>query len=288
MGKLMLRLRYWLNHRRANAELAEELESHRLMKQERLEQTGLSAQEAAVASKRALGNVLLAREAARDAWSWSWLDDAWRDLRSSLRDFRKAPGFWLGASLILSLGIGVNLAAFQLLDAVFWKPPQVREPASLVRLFRRNAESFPYPAIPVLEANNSVLSSVLIRSDSMSSAFSFHRNLVWGDDPENKPYASFVSANWFEELDYRPIRGRVFDQGIDDAPDAQPGIVISEVFWKRQLNSDPEIVGKTVRMNNRSATVLGVVPPDVMPHNDTMVWLIRALEAAYSATQAQA
>ena len=273
MGRLLRRLRFWFDHRRASAELAEEIESHRAMKQERLEQAGLSAKEASIASKRVMGNALVAREEARDVWGWIWLDDAWRDLRSSLRDFRKAPGFWLGASLILSLGIGVNLAAFQLLDAVFWRPPQIREPESLVRLFRGEAESFPYPAVSILEATNNVLSSVLVRSDSMSSAFSFHRDLVWGDDPENKPWASFVSANWFDELDYQPIRGRVFHQGIDDAPDAQPGVVISDVFWKRKLNSDPEIVGKKIRMNNRSAIVLGVVPPDIMPHNDTMVWM---------------
>jgi hypothetical protein len=64
------------------------------------------------ASKRLLGNAVLAAEEAREVWNWKWLEDAWRDSRGGLRDFRRSPGFWLGASLILSLGIGVNVAQF--------------------------------------------------------------------------------------------------------------------------------------------------------------------------------
>jgi predicted permease len=276
MGKLLRRVRYWLHYRRAASELAEEIESHRAMRQKELERSGLTSKDAAIESRRALGNALLAREEARDVWSWNWLDDAWRDIRASIRDFRKAPSFWIGASLILSLGIGVNMAAFQVCDAVFWKPPEIRDPQSLVRLFRGRVGAFPYLAVPVLEENNNAFSALLIRSDSGTAVpddIDIHRHLVWGDDSENTPWTSFVSANWFDELGYRPIRGRVFHEGDEDAPDAPPGLVISEVFWKRRLDSDPDIVGKTVRMNNRPATVLGIVPQDVMPYNDTMVWM---------------
>jgi predicted permease len=275
MTKVLRRVRLWVRRRRAAAELAEEIETHRLMRQEELERSGVSTEEAAILSKRALGNALLAREESHDVWRWSLLEDAWRDLLAGVRDFRKAPGFWLVASAILSLGIGVNVAAFQLLDAVFFKVPEIREPQSLVRLFRGRNGSFPFPAVSIL-ATNQVFSALIVRSNSefyVPPEADIHRNLVWGNDPDNKPWVSFVSANWFDELGYRPIRGRVFQEGVDDAPDSAPAIVLSESFWKRHLDSDPDIIGKTVRVNNRTATVVGVVPPDVMPHNDTMVWL---------------
>jgi putative ABC transport system permease protein len=218
---------------------------------------------------------LLAREEAREASNWHWIDDAWRDIRVGVRDFQRAPRFWVSASLILGLGIGVNIAAFQLIDAMFWKPLQVREPQTLVRLFRGGYGAFPYLSVPVLEANTTIFSALLVRSSPGFGAgeFDIHRNLVWEDDPTNKPLISYVSANWFDELGYGPIRGRVFHAGVDDAPGAEPGVIISEIFWKRRLDSDPEIVGKRVRINNRVATVLGIVPMDVVPFFDTMVWM---------------
>ena len=69
------------------------------------------------------------------------------------------------AALTLSLGIGVNIAAFQIVDAVFWKPPEVPDPQSIVRLFRGRVGAFPNPAVP-LAADNTVFSAVLVRSDS--------------------------------------------------------------------------------------------------------------------------
>ena len=278
MGKLLRRLCYWLHHRRADAELAEEIELHRAMRRGQLERSGLSAAEAATASRRLIGNAGRAREETRDVWGWTWFGDTWRDLRYGARALRKSPGFLLTAALMLSLGIGVNLAAFQVLDGVFWRPPQVRDPTSLVRFSHGSARGFdsdnlPYPAIAFLESNNSVLSALLIRSDSWTTTFNDIHRLTWGDDPANRPRASFVSANWFDELDYRPLQGRVFHQGIDDAPDAQPGVVISQEFWERHLNRDPDIVGQTVRINSRPALVRGIVPRDLMPRHDTMIWM---------------
>lgn len=271
MGKLLRRLGYWLRYQRRGVELADEIEAHRAMRQQELERSGMSVKEAAIESKRLMGNTLLAREGARDVWGWNLIDDAWRDMRAGIHDFRRAPGFWISASLILSLGIGVNVAAFQVLDAVFWKPLEIREPHTLVRLFRGNSfGTFPYLSVPALEANTSIFSALLARSNPRAEV----GGLVWGNDPANKPMASFVSSNWFEELGYRPIRGRLFRAGLDDAPNAEPGVIISEVFWKRRLDSDPEIVGKQVRLNNRVATVLGIVSRDVMPPSyDTMVWM---------------
>src|SRR5262245_27804481 len=98
------------------------------MRQAQLEKSGLSKQEAYFASKRAMGNAVLSAEQARETWTWRWLDDTWRDLAHALRGFLKSPGFLLGASLILSLGIGINVATFQLMDELYWRPPDIPDP----------------------------------------------------------------------------------------------------------------------------------------------------------------
>jgi hypothetical protein len=222
--KLLRRIHYWFNHRRAAAELSEEIEAHRLMRQAQLKQSGLPEQEASFASKRAMGNAVLAAEQARGIWTWRWLDDAWHDLALGLRRFWKSPGFPLGASLILSLGIGVNVAVFQIMDVSYWRPPEIREPASVVRLYKSQWGGFGYPAARMFDADGSVFSSFFMREGFPSN------ELVWGDDPANRVWASFVSSNWFEELGIQPKQGRTFHAGTDDAGDAPPTVVISELL----------------------------------------------------------
>src|SRR5262245_17702552 len=185
------------------------MESHRLMRQAQLQQSGLPEEEASFASKRAIGNAVLASEQAREIWTWRWLDDAWRDLLLGLRGFWKSPGFPLGASLILSLGIGVNVAVFQVMDVSYWRPLEIRDSASVVRLIESQPEGFGYPATQMFDPNGSVFSSFFMRESFPSG------RLVWGDDPANLVWASFVSSNWFEELGIQPKSGRTFRAGTD-------------------------------------------------------------------------
>ena len=120
------RIWYLINRRQLEQELRDEMEAHR----------------EAMSEPRHFGNTLRLQEESRDAWGWKWLDDFAQDLRYACRTLRFSPGFVLSASLILCLGIGGNLAAFEFLDSIFWKPLPFREPATLVEVCTGNDRSY--------------------------------------------------------------------------------------------------------------------------------------------------
>src|SRR5215207_2380264 len=119
MTTLYRRLRYFLNRRRSERELADEMAFHREM----MSRDG----------GRPFGNTLRLREEARDAWGWTWIDRLAQDLRYAVRMLWRSPGFTAVAILMLAIGIGLNVAVFGFLNAVVFSPLPVRDPATLLR-----------------------------------------------------------------------------------------------------------------------------------------------------------
>src|SRR5882672_2961030 len=134
MLRLLNRLRYWLRHRRMEADLAEELEFHRNMKQREFEEAGLPGLEASTASRRALGNVMLAREDARAVWIWPSLESIWQDLAYGIRNFRRQPGFTAVALLTLASAIGLNTSLFTVFNAVAFRSWPVKDASRVVNV----------------------------------------------------------------------------------------------------------------------------------------------------------
>src|SRR5262247_2738314 len=114
-----------------DADLREEIETHRALRQDALERDGLGRDTAIHASRRAMGNVLLAVEEAREAWVLRVLDQTRQDLRAAVRGLRKSPGFALVAIGTLALGIGANTALFSIFSSLTLRSLPVRDPAGL-------------------------------------------------------------------------------------------------------------------------------------------------------------
>ena len=183
-----------------------------------------------------------------------------QDIRYALRMLAKNPAFACVVILTLALGIGANAAIFSLLDRVLLQRLPVTNPDQLQVLSvydpkegPTNDSSFSYPMYVDLRDQNSVFSGVIARSG-------VQMNVSYGDQTE-RAGGELVSGNFFEVLGVKPWAGRLFTQEDDRTPGAHPVAVLSYAFWDRRFGKDPNVIGKTILVNEQPVTVLGVTPP---------------------------
>ena len=241
MSELFRRIKYLINRRRMDAELESDMEFHREM--------------AARAGRSNFGNTLRMREQAREAWGWTWLDRLVQDLRYAARTLARSPGFTLTAILVLAIGIGVNTAAFSLFNMVALEPLPVRDPGSLVRLERRSPQDYtsemPYLSAVFYGQHAKSLSAMIAVLGVPPMQI---------DDDLQPTGASFATPNYFTELGTPAAYGRLFDPARDSSAGAPPVVVLSYPLWQQRFNGDPGVVGQTIRLNRKPATVIGVTP----------------------------
>ena len=182
------------------------------------------------------------------------------DIRYALRMLTKNPVFAGVVVLTLALGIGANAAIFSLLDQVLLQTLPVASPDQLAVLSVYGPKeepgkpgTFSYPMYRDLRDRNSVFSGMIARGG-------VQMNVSYGDQTE-RVRGELVSGNFFEVLGVRPWAGRLFTQDDDRTPSAHPVAVLSYNFWESRFNKDPDLIGKTILINERPITVLGVTPP---------------------------
>jgi predicted permease len=240
VNEFFRRVRYLLNRRRFDEELASDMEFHREM--------------SARAGGVPLGNSLRLREESRDAWGWTWIDRSAQDLRYAARKLRRSPGFTVAAVLMLAVGIGMNVAAFGFFNLLFLRPLAIRNPETLLRFSRVSPQSYasnlPWPEVAFFREYSRTLSAVLGITDAKLTT----------EGAEKPVSAHFVTGNFFSELGAKARLGRVLDAARDDAANSEPAVVLSEGFWKRHFGADPAAIGKTIRLNDKPATVIGIAP----------------------------
>ena len=236
---LLRRLWHLLNRSRHERELVREMTEHR----------------ESMHDPSKFGDTHRLLERSRDAWGWNWLDDAMQDLKIGVRTLMKSPSFAITATLILTFGIGLNVTLYQMIQVGLLRPPAVKDADSWVRFLRAAPDSttstVPYPLAQFVKEHNSVLAAVTVETSATSVA--------WGRDAAEQINASFVSANWFDELGYGPLHGRVLSDALDTRADV-PAVVISYTFWNTRLGADPNVVGTTAYVDRNPVTIAGVAP----------------------------
>jgi putative ABC transport system permease protein len=272
------RIRALFRRQRLERDLDEELAFHLAMREADYRSGGAAPADARHAARRRFGNVTYLKEQCRDMWTFHPLETLSQDIRYALRTLRRSPGFTLVAIFALAVGIGSNTAIFSMLDAARTRALPYRDPGQLVQLWgnvqraRVERRGTSYPDFRDWRTR--------ARSfDDMAAFASQLLTLNDGDEPERISSES-VSAPYFALLGVQPARGRTFSAAEDDVARPTLVAVMSDGLWKRRFGSDPGIVGRSVRLNTRSYTVIGVMPPGFNGLSDTAeLWLPFAVYA---------
>jgi len=203
-----------------------------------------------------------------------------QDLRFAVRMLVKSPSFSLAAIVILALGIGANTAVFSLVDVVLLRPLPFANAHQLMHLRLTDPKediNGEFGDADFLAAREQQKSFSQIAAYALEqSGFSFSN----GGEAQ-RVRGAFVTSGFFDVLAIIPERGRGFI-AADDNPTAERVAIVSDDFWKRQLGADASIVGKSITLNGRPVTVVGIAPVNVrFPSNEPLdVWQLMRMQPA--------
>ena len=184
------------------------------------------------------------------------METVWQDLRYGIRMLAKTPAFTLVAVLSLVLGIGAATTVFSLMDAVMLRSLPLQHPEQIVRVAttipgNEPHYDFSYPLYAGLRDHNQSLSGLVAYSTS-------DFGVVAGDQTE-RIRGELVSSNYFSVLGVQPSIGSAFAPS-DELPGAPRAAVISDALWSRLLNRDSSVLNKTIALNGRNFSIVGVAP----------------------------
>src|SRR5579864_6006029 len=192
------------------------------------------------------------------------------DLRVALRSLRRTPALWVTVALTLALGIGANAAIFNVVRGVLLRPLVNRDEDRLIYIqqsapgLQVDSATFSIPEITDLGAH--------LKTISKLGTFSTVDFTAQGFGETREIHAGVVDGNYFEVMGLKPVLGRLLD-ARDDGPNAAGAVVLSYKFWVSTLHSDPNVIGKVIRLGSmmqvRSATIVGVLEPSIPYPADT-------------------
>jgi predicted permease len=239
---------------RSEADLDAELLYHFEKEVESGVGAGMTPAEARLAAQRQFGPDTLYKEECRDARGIGLFETVARDLRYALRTLRRTPLFTVVAIVTLALGIGANTTVFTFIENILLRSLPVHDPQTLVAPNWGTTLSISYPNYVDFRDRNEVFSSlVAYRFAAASIGLQARESLrVWGYQ---------ATGNYFETLGVEPLMGRFFSQADDDKTGAHPVLVISHRLWQSRFAADPNVVGRTVKVNGFPFTIIGVARP---------------------------
>src|SRR5512143_506633 len=202
-----------------------------------------------------------------------------QDIHYGIRRLARSPGFTGLGVLVLALGIGGTATAFGVVNAVLLRPLGFPDPGALVRpysLWRGSRSTASPPDFADWRARS--------RSFTELAATNSGSFALTGDGPAEQIPGAEVTGGLFSVLGTPPLLGRTLTTADDD-PGAAPGVVLGYDLWRRRFGADSGVVGRTVRLEGTSTTVLGVMPPAFIYPDGSELWLPLRFTAAQMATQ---
>jgi putative ABC transport system permease protein len=266
MTAIWLRLKALVYRRRLERDLDDELEFHLAMREQKLVEQGMPPEEARYAARRAFGNQTQARESNRELWTFPFLETLAQDLRYGLRQLRRNPGFTAVAVLTLALGIGGTTSVFTIIN-------------------RTILHALPFPNSDRLMVIGGAASPPTgDRLKWWSQASAFKELALYGSGTmglttgarTGQVSTSIVSATLFSTFGVEPRLGRGFTENEDTVPGEGQVAIVSYRFWAKVFGHASFEEGRSINLDGRSYTVIGVIAEGFHFPHDTDVWLPRA------------
>jgi len=241
-------------------ELDDELASHLEMHIADNLRAGMSPADARRDALIKLGGIEQTKEKYRTRRGVPLLETLLKDIRFGLRMLLKSPALTAILVITLALGIGANTAIFSIVNGFLLRPLPVTAPEQIVVLPIQQKDAplgsagFSYPGF--LDYRQ--------QADAFSEIFGVTLSSVQftADGRSDQIYVNYVSGNFFSSLGVKPAWGRLLLPQESETLGQAPLVVLDYSYWQRRFNSDPGVVGRSIRVNSQSATIIGVGPPD--------------------------
>jgi predicted permease len=246
--------------KRKSSDFRAEIEAHIELERERLQEQGMSREEAQSAARRTFGNVTHAEERFYESSRWPWWDHFQQDIRFGARMLARNPGFTVTVILTLALSVGANTAIFSLVNALLLKSLPYSHPERLAALYAKTTGPDAYNMRRDIDGEQ----WELLRDGvpSLLSAVSAGRasgvNLQAGAHVQYL-HAGRVSAHYFDVLGLHPVLGRNFSED-EDRPQGPKTVILSYALWRTAFGANPQIVGQAALLKGEPYTILGVLP----------------------------
>src|SRR4051812_36513390 len=253
-------------------DLDDEIRGHLALSIKERVERGEDPESARLAALKEFGNVTLTRDSMRAVWHHRWreaVEALGRDIRFAVRALLRVKGLAATVVVTLALGIGANAAIFSVVRGVLLRPLVNRDEDRLIYI-RQSAPgvgaanlNFSVPEIVDIKARAKTVSAI---GDFSTVDFAL---IGLGGEPRMVK-AGVVGGSFFDVMGLRPVLGRLLGPQ-DDGPNAAGAAVLTHRFWTTSLNSDPTVVGRRIRLGQRSAVVVGVLEPSVPYPADTEI-----------------
>jgi predicted permease len=242
----------------SDRELSEEMESHLQLHIDDNRQAGMGAEEARRQALQKLGGIEQTKEVYRDRKGLPMLETFLQDLRFAARMLRKNPGVTVIVVLTLAVGVGANTAIFGLVNGLLLQRLPVPAAEQIAALVIQSGSSslgalgFSYPQFVEFREQTAPICEVF------GSATAWRLNFT-AEGHSDTLTVGGVSSNYFSALGVKPALGRLFLPGEGEHPGEPAILVLSYIFWQRRFGSDPQVIGKQVRVGGKPATIVGVM-----------------------------
>jgi predicted permease len=246
------------SRRNRDQDLQDEIQAHFAIEVKQRMERGETREQAERAARREFGNLTVVKEVTRATWGLAWLDSLFQDGRYALRMMRKTPAFTAIAVVTLAIGIGANTAIFGVVKAALFESLPFPEPDRLVRI------------AAVKNGRPAGAPSPMDMRDIAAAARSFQGMVVYdrwrknvsgilGSNDAEEMVIGLIPPDFFKVLGVQPLSGRLFT-----AAESRVGkhyvASISQAFWRDRFAADPQVLGKTLRINAETYTIVAVMP----------------------------